>query len=67
VVPANPTPAPAPTTSVARTQSWGNGIVNPSEINDPDARRWSGSSHMSHDGDDFNHTSHVPHPICKLR
>jgi hypothetical protein len=40
--------------------------VNPSDISNPDARRWSGSSQISHDGDDFNHSSHVPHPICEL-
>lgn len=65
--PTNPTPAPAPApapTNIANsTQAWGNGIVDPSEISNPDARRWSGSSHMSQDGEDFTSSSHVPHPI----
>jgi hypothetical protein len=63
----NPTePANANTngtgSGTGHAQPWGAGIVNPSDINNPEARRWSGSSN---DGDHFV-SSHVPHPICKL-
>ena len=58
------TPQPNPN-GAART--WGNGIVNPSDITNLEARRWSGSSAISNDldGDEFT-GSHVPHPICKF-
>jgi hypothetical protein len=61
---ATPAPAPHPNTGAPRT--WGNGIVNPSDIANPQDRRWSGSTAMSNDlgGDEFT-PSHVPHPICK--
>ncbi|TVY37862.1 Cutinase transcription factor 1 beta [Lachnellula occidentalis] len=52
--PADPAPAPLPTTEAA-TQAWTstNGMVNPSDIVNPD-RRWSGSQ-MSSDGDATGH------------
>ena len=37
-----------PQKNPSKQQSWGNGIVNPSDITNPDARRWSGST-MSND------------------
>ena len=60
------TPAAAPLLNNATSHNWGNGIVNPSDISNPRARRWSGSTAMSNDlgGDQFT-DSHVPHPICK--
>ncbi|KAF8855742.1 hypothetical protein BDZ45DRAFT_727931 [Acephala macrosclerotiorum] len=42
------------------TQAWRNGLVNPSDISNPEARRWSGSV-VSNEGEDY--TSHVPHAI----
>lgn len=47
-------------------QAWRNGLVNPTDIVNPEARRWSGSTAMSNDiaNNDFS-TSHVPHSICK--
>ncbi|KAE8443383.1 hypothetical protein EG329_001942 [Mollisiaceae sp. DMI_Dod_QoI] len=42
------------------TQAWRNGLVNPSDIVNPDARRWSGSA-VSNEGEDYS--SHVPHAI----
>jgi hypothetical protein len=61
------TPAPAPLSNNGALRTWGNGIVNPSDVVKPDTRRWSGSTAMSNDlgGDEFT-ASHVPHPICKL-
>lgn len=44
-------------------QAWRNGLVNPSDIVNSDARRWSGSG-ISNEGEDLS--SHVPHAICKL-
>jgi hypothetical protein len=60
------TPAPAPLPTNGAPRNWGNGIVSPSDITNPEARRWSGSTAMSNDlgGDQFT-GSHVPHPICK--
>jgi hypothetical protein len=64
-----PVPATQPSNQNQNTaaQAWRNGIVNPSDIVNPEARRWSGSTAMSNDltGEDFS-TSHVPHPICKF-
>lgn len=61
--PAAPAIATPPTDNLS--QNWGNGMVNPSDIENPEARRWSGSSVMSNDlgDDDFATASHVPHPI----
>ncbi|RDW89184.1 hypothetical protein BP6252_01216 [Coleophoma cylindrospora] len=54
--PANPNP-----------QSWGSGLVNPTEVSNPDARRWSsGSAVASNDGGDEFTSQHVPHSICEL-
>jgi len=62
----NVTAAPAPLSNNGASRNWGKGIVNPSDITNPEARRWSGSTAMSNDlgGDQFT-DSHVPHPICK--
>jgi len=61
---ANPVPAPLPNNAAPR--NWGNGVVSPSDITNPEARRWSGSTAMSNDlgGDQFT-GAHVPHPICE--
>jgi hypothetical protein len=61
------TPVPAQLPSNGAPRAWGNGIVNPSDIVNTEARRWSESTAMSNDlgGDEFS-TSHVPHPICKF-
>ncbi len=63
----NTTGAPAPLPNNGASRTWGNGIVNPSDITNPEARRWSGSTAMSNDlgGDQFP-DSHVPHAICKF-
>ena len=60
------TPAPAPLQADIGT--WGNGVVNPSDVHNQEARRWSGSIASSNDlgGEEYNATSHVPHQICKL-
>lgn len=58
----NAQPAEPQSNANVITQAWRNGLVNPSDIVNPDARRWSGSA-MSNDGDEF--PSHVPHAICK--
>ncbi|PMD49143.1 uncharacterized protein K444DRAFT_639022 [Hyaloscypha bicolor E] len=58
------TPVPTTLPNNGALRNWGNGIVNPSDITNPEARRWSGSTAMSNDlgGDQFT-DSHVPHPI----
>lgn len=50
-------------------QAWRNGLVNPTDIVNPEARRWSGSTAMSNDigATDFSATHHVPHSICKQK
>lgn len=58
------TPAPqAGANGVSQTWTNGSGnvVINPSEINNPNSRRWSGS-HSSSDPE----SGHVPHAICKL-
>ncbi|KAH8682908.1 fungal-specific transcription factor domain-containing protein [Tricladium varicosporioides] len=53
--------APVPqTTANGATQAWRNGLVNPSDISNPEARRWSGSTAMSND---LAEMGHVPHQI----
>ncbi|KAL3422624.1 cutinase transcription factor 1 beta [Phlyctema vagabunda] len=55
---------PAPAQSTAKVvQSWGSGVVNPTEVNNPEARRWSSGSTMSHDAEDLATSQHVPHSI----
>jgi len=45
-----------------KPQTWPNGIVNPSDISNPENRRWSSSS--SNDlPEDYAVGAHVPHPI----
>ena len=61
------TPVPTALPNNGALRNWGNGVVSPSDITNPEARRWSGSTAMSNDlgGDQFT-DSHVPHPICKF-
>ncbi|KAH8745864.1 fungal-specific transcription factor domain-containing protein [Hyaloscypha finlandica] len=58
------TPVPTALPNNGALRNWGNGVVSPSDITNPEARRWSGSTAMSNDlgGDQFT-DSHVPHPI----
>ena len=44
---------------------WPGGSVNPSDISNPEARRWSDSPVSKPNGEDFN-APHVSHPICKF-
>lgn len=55
---------PQPPLSLGTSQNWGDGIVNPSDISNLNARRWSGST-MSNDVVEEFQTTHVSHPICK--
>ncbi|KAH8588390.1 fungal-specific transcription factor domain-containing protein [Bisporella sp. PMI_857] len=66
------TPAPAAAAVTAPqaptmngAQAWRSGLVNPTDIANPEARRWSGSTAMSNDisGNDFSTSGHVPHSI----
>lgn len=60
---AKPTTQTAPVVD-AHPQIWENGIVNPSDIVNPEARRWSGASSLSNDVRDELNSAHVPHSIC---
>jgi hypothetical protein len=66
----NATPAPAQAQPMNGAQAWRNGLVNPTDIVNPEARRWSGSTAMSNDisGADFSNAqqAHVPHSICEF-
>ncbi|KAF4634526.1 hypothetical protein G7Y89_g3578 [Cudoniella acicularis] len=53
------TPVPQNTANGA-AQGWRNGLVNPSDITNLEARRWSGSTAMSND---LAEMGHVPHQI----
>ena len=68
--PANPAPVTTqqqpPLNTGTASQNWGNGVVNPSDITNLDARRWSGSTMSNDVGEEFRN-AHVSHPICKLR
>jgi hypothetical protein len=62
------TPAPTQAPAMNGAQAWKNGLVNPTDIVNPEARRWSGSTAMSNDigANDFSAVpQHVPHSICK--
>jgi hypothetical protein len=66
----NATPAPAQAQPMNGAQAWRNGLVNPTDIVNPEARRWSESTAMSNDisGADFSNAqqAHVPHSICEF-
>jgi hypothetical protein len=66
--PTNTTPVPVQAPAMNGAQAWRNGLVNPTDITNPEARRWSGSTAMSNDigNNDFSTSPHVPHSICKF-
>lgn len=61
----NATPGPSQAPAMNGAQAWKNGLVNPTDIVNPEARRWSGSTAMSNDivANDFAASQHVPHSI----
>lgn len=67
--PTNTTPTPTQAPAMNGAQAWRNGLVNPTDITNSEARRWSGSTTMSNDigNHEFSTSTHVPHSICKFR
>jgi hypothetical protein len=55
-------PDPFASATAARALGMANGIMNPSDINNRNDRRWSGSD-VSNDGPT---NGHMPHSICRF-
>ncbi|KAH8821402.1 fungal-specific transcription factor domain-containing protein [Xylogone sp. PMI_703] len=59
---AGPPTGPATTQTLAGIDAWKNGVVKPTDVVNPDSRRWSTSSPNTAAGD-FANSGHVPHSI----